>query len=232
MKKYELTAECKEFLGRKLYRIKALVAFGNVKEGEIGGWIEKKENLSQSGNAWVSGNARVYGDAEVYGNAMVSGNARVYGDAEVSGDAWVYGNARVSGNAMVSGNAWVYGNAEVYGNARVYGDAEVSGNAWVSGNARVSGNAWVYGDAEIKKKTHLLEIGFIGSRDDVTTFFRTKNKEIFVKCGCFSGNIDDFEKQVREVHGEDKHGRVYALAIAMAKEQIELDNEDVEEENE
>ena len=65
----------------------------------------------------------------------------------------------------------------------------------------------------------------------MTTFFRTKNKEIFVKCGCFTGNIDGFEKQVREVHGEDKHGKVYALAIAMAKEQIELEEEDMEEEN-
>ena len=57
----------------------------------------------------------------------------------------------------------------------------------------------------------------------MTTFFRTKDKEIFVKCGCFSGNIDEFEKQVQKVHGDDKHGRVYALAIAMAREQIELD---------
>lgn len=141
MKKYELTTECKEFLGRKLYRIKSLIDFDSIKEGDLGGWIEKKENLSQEGNAWVCD------------------------------------------NATVSGNA------------------------------------------EIKKKTHLLEIGFIGSRDDVTTFFRTKDKGIFVKCGCFEGDIDDFEKKVQKVHADDKHGRVYALAIAMAKEQIELDKE-------
>ena len=49
------------------------------------------------------------------------------------------------------------------------------------------------------------------------------------------GNVeqsDEFEKQVQKVHGDDKHGRVYALAIAMAREQIELDDEDVEEEDE
>lgn len=33
--------------------------------------IEKEENLSQDGNAWVYDNARVYGDAEVYGNAEI-----------------------------------------------------------------------------------------------------------------------------------------------------------------
>ena len=76
---------------------------------------------------------------------------------------------------------------------------------------------------KLKRKHIYWKNGFIGSRDDVTTFFRTKDKEIFVKCGCFSGNIDEFEKQVQKVHGDDKHGRVYALAIAMAREQIELD---------
>ena len=100
VKKYELTTETKvNLLGKTLFRIKALISFGGVRIGDLGGWIEKEENLNQSGNAWV------YGDAEVYGNARVSGNARVYGDAEVSGNARVYGNAEVSGDARVYGNA-------------------------------------------------------------------------------------------------------------------------------
>ena len=69
VKKYELTSETKVFLGKTLYRIKALVQFGNVNAGDLGGWIEKEENLSQSGNAWVYGDARVSGNAWVYGDA-------------------------------------------------------------------------------------------------------------------------------------------------------------------
>ena len=66
MKKFELTAESKiNIFGKKLFRIKALISFGDVKEGETGGWIEKKENLEQSsGNAWVCGDAEVCGDAD------------------------------------------------------------------------------------------------------------------------------------------------------------------------
>ena len=93
MKKYELTAEFIEKRGKKLFRIKALISFGSVEVGELGGYVEKEDNLAQTGDAWVSGNARVYGDAEVYGNA------RVYGDAEVYGNAWVSGNAEVYGDA-------------------------------------------------------------------------------------------------------------------------------------
>ena len=106
MKKFELTTDSKMVFGRKLFRIKALISFGDVKKDELGGWVEKEQNLSHSGNAWVSG------DARVFGNAWVFGNARVFGDAQVSGDAWVFGDAQVYGNARVFGDARVYGNAD------------------------------------------------------------------------------------------------------------------------
>lgn len=76
MKKYELTAEFIEKWGKKLFRIKALISFESVEVGELGGYVEKEDNLAQTGNAWV------YGDAEVYGNARVSGNAWVCDNAD------------------------------------------------------------------------------------------------------------------------------------------------------
>lgn len=66
--KYEFTGETKEFFGTTLKRIRAKISFGNVISGEIGGWIEKEENLSQYGNAWVYDNAKVYDNAEVEKN--------------------------------------------------------------------------------------------------------------------------------------------------------------------
>lgn len=82
MKKYRLTDD-KIIVGcRTLYRIQALRDFGDVKEGEFGGWIESEKNLSHEGSARVYGNARVYGDARVSGNAQVSGDA----DIKTTGD--------------------------------------------------------------------------------------------------------------------------------------------------
>ena len=77
MKKFELTSDfITNIFGIKLFRIRALVEFGSVKVGELGGYIEKEENLSQNGDAWG------------YGNAWVCGNAKVYGDADY---AYVHG---------------------------------------------------------------------------------------------------------------------------------------------
>lgn len=89
--KYELTEEFKEietlregWLQKiKVYRIRALRAFADVKIGDLGGFVETKQNLSNMGDAWV------------YGNAKVCNNARVYGNAEVCGDAKVCDNANI-----------------------------------------------------------------------------------------------------------------------------------------
>ena len=63
--KYELTSESIKLFGRTLYRIRSLKKFMNVEIGDLGGFIEKVENLSQSGLSWVYGNARVSGDARI-----------------------------------------------------------------------------------------------------------------------------------------------------------------------
>lgn len=51
MKKYELTEEKKVFLGTTLYRIRALKDFelldgAIIHAGDLGGWIEKEDNLN------------------------------------------------------------------------------------------------------------------------------------------------------------------------------------------
>ncbi len=109
MKKYKLTEETKTLEdGTVLHRIRAVKDFAlrndaKVREGDIGGWVEKEDNLSQIGEAWVFGEARVYGEARVCDRACVFGEARVCDDARV------YGSARVSGEACVCGEAYVCG---------------------------------------------------------------------------------------------------------------------------
>ena len=73
-KKYELTDEFIEhWSGKKLYRIKALVSFGVVVAGQLGGFVESEKNLDQSlsGNAWVSGDARVRSHAVISERKMI-----------------------------------------------------------------------------------------------------------------------------------------------------------------
>lgn len=169
MKKYELTTNTKMWYGRKLYQIKALKDFGNVKAGDLGGYIEKEENLSQDGNAWV------YDSALVYDNA------------------WIYGNARVFGDVGVFGNACVYD------------------------------NAWIYRDAQISNNADYIYFKGFGSENRNTTMFKTKNRDVYVSCGCFTGSLRAFMDKVKETHGNTKYAKEYLACIEVAKIHFEID---------
>ena len=68
---YKLTDETTNLLGRTLYRIEALKDFGDVKEGDKGGYVENHSNLSQYGNCWIYDTAKVYSTGYVWGNTWL-----------------------------------------------------------------------------------------------------------------------------------------------------------------
>ena len=193
-KKYKLTEETINAEGRTLHRIEALKDFGNVKKGDKGGFIEKEENLSQSGDCWV------YDDAMVYGNALVCENAKIYDNVKVCGNVEVYGNAKVYDDALICeyaqvyGYAWVCGDARVYGNARVYDNATISSNANVCDNAMVRGKANVYshadirGDAVITDDTDYIVFKNWWSSGRFFTWTRSNN---MWSVGCFYGTSNE-----------------------------------------
>ena len=77
-KKYEILTDESITAGNlKLYRIRALKDFSDVKAGDIGGFIQSEANLSQSGKAWIYDFAQVFGKAHVYGNAQVYNNEQI-----------------------------------------------------------------------------------------------------------------------------------------------------------
>ena len=155
---------------------------------------------------------------------LVDGSKVCVGDL----GGWIENENNLShgGSAWVADSAWVYGNALVGGNAQVYGDAQVYGNALVGGNARVygcariCGNAGVYDSARIATTTDYIVIGPIGSRDDFTTFYKTNSDGIYVACGCFNGNIDQFIDRVKNTHGSNWYAQAYLAAAELAKIQI------------
>ena len=201
MKKYELTSETKVINGVVLHRIKALNSFGNIKKGELGGWIESEKNLSQYGDAWVDDNAMVFGYATVRGDATVCGNAKV------SGNAWVSDNATVCGNAWVSDNATVYGNAKVYGNATVFGYAMISGYAMINEDANVCENA----DFIVFKNWW--------SSGRYFTWTRSNNKWTV---GCFYGSGE--ELIAKAYKDSEKSGREYERVVKYVESILEEEN--------
>jgi len=215
MKKYELTSEYVEFDGRKLYRIKALKSFYlcglTVKAGALGGYIEKEENLSQEGNAWIHGNAYVYNNAYVRDNAYICEEAWIHGNAEIKNEAWIHGNAEIGGNAKVKDEAEVYGDAEVCDNAEIRDNAEILGDAQIQGVVNISQDARICSDED-----YAAVQGF-RTKFKFATFYRAKDEKVMVYCGDFNGNLEGFREWAKKTF-DGKNQKEY-LTIADFMEQ-------------
>ena len=113
--KYKLTNKLNYVKGRNLYRIEALrnIDYYNVKRGDLGGWIESEDNLSQEGDCWVGDEACVYGKAQVKDNSYVYGKAQVYDEAILHDDSCVGDQACVCGDVELHNVIDVCGNAKL-----------------------------------------------------------------------------------------------------------------------
>lgn len=221
MKKYELTSEYVEFDGRKLYRIKALKSFYlcglTVKAGALGGYIEKEENLSQEGNAWIHGNAEIKNEAWIHGNAEIGGNAKVKDEAEVYGDAEVCDNAEIRDNAEILGDARIGGKAQIYGKAKVMRRVVVHANAEILGDAQIQGVVNISQDARICSDEDYAAVQGFRTKFKFATFYRAKDEKVMVYCGDFNGNLEGFREWAKKTF-DGKNQKEY-LTIADFMEQ-------------
>lgn len=209
-KHFELTDDTIVTSERILHRIRATrdIPERNIKKGDIGGFVESYDNLSD--NAWVRtdakvfGDARVFDDAEVCGEAVVFEYAEVYGNAMVGGHALLFGHAKVHEYARVGGLAVVCMYAEVLGAAQVYGCAKVLGNAKVYENAIVDGETHIGGNAEVKSFRDYMVFKNCWSSGRYFTWTRSNN---MWKVGCFYGTGE--ELIAKAYNDSEESGRQY-----------------------
>ena len=185
-KKYELIPSDRE----GFYRVKALRDFNDVKKGDIGGYIQSENNLSQLDYCWIYDNARIYNNAVICDDARVCDNARIWGDSKILNYGQVYGTAEVCGDAVVCNCANVYHNARVFGNAIIRDNAVVRGDARifdyviVCDNADVRGEVCICGDAMISSDKDYIVFKNWWSSGRYFTWTRSNN---MWKVGCFYG---------------------------------------------
>lgn len=143
-RKYVLTDERMEIKGRILYRIQAVRSFGDVEEGEQGGWIEKESNLSHEGDCWVDDWAMVYDNASVNNNAKIKENAVISGNVEVKENAIIRGNAKIMENAIIREDV------EVMDDAVIGGHVELKKHVIIGGNSLLIGNSIIDNDDDVR----------------------------------------------------------------------------------
>lgn len=91
------------------------------------------------------------------------------------------------------------------------------------GNARVYGNAWVYGDARVQNCRDYSATSCFGSENRTTTFFRTKDGGVGVRCGCFYGTLNEFREKVKERHGDSRTAKEYLMLADLMEFRLSKD---------
>lgn len=157
--KYKYTGKTSMHKGRLLHQIVCVTPFGEVKAGELGGWIQKKSNLSQKGNSWIKRNAKVYDDSKIYDDAVIGGFTEVCEQAEVFEHARTYGQPDISGRVKIHGHSVICNFSQIGDDAEVYEHAQILGFPIVGGTSEVCGNVSINGNAK-------LLVGVTRSQDD------------------------------------------------------------------
>ena len=63
----------------------------------------------------------------------------------------------------------------------------------------------------------MLKFEGFGSEKRMTYFFLLTDGRIYVRCGCFTGFLNEFRKRVVMMHGENQHAEDYLTIADLAE---------------
>lgn len=166
-KKYKLLDLCykdeESLIVRRIQYLKDIqyTATRKIHAGDLGGWLETEENLSQEGTCVVLDEAIVSGKAIVRDNAIVEDHAKIIGPVNkntskgiiIEHEAHVGDNAKVLSFACVREFGSVEGHAEVKDAAIVSGSACIKGYAVLADCAKLTDNATIKDHATAQDST-------------------------------------------------------------------------------
>ena len=205
MEKYELIKESKTtFIGRDIYRIRALKDFGNVKVGDIGGWVCSEDNLSQKGNCWIYDNAkcldkaRMFDNAKMYDNAEMYGNAKMYDNSRMSGDARMYDNAEMYDNAKMFDSSKMFNNAMMYDDTKMFDNAVMCNNSMMFGDSTMYDNTIMFDNSIMFDKTKMY------NNAKMIDNAKMYDKVILDKDKLLYGSINKSYKKIFQYYRENK----------------------------
>ena len=146
--------------GETLYRIRSLKDFTlinnkKIKKGDLGGWVNSEERLSQEGNCWIYDECKMFGksyrcDESIgYGDSQQYGHSRQYGYSRQFGDSQQYDHSRQYGHSLQYGYSRQFGDSCQYGYSRQFGDS------CQYGYSRQYGHSLQYGYSRVGEKQYL-----------------------------------------------------------------------------
>lgn len=147
---------------------------------------------------------------------------KVFGEYCIFGEGCRFGEHCIFGEYCVFGECCRFGEWCSFGGCCGFGEYCSFGGRCIFGEWCSFGECCGFGEycrfeniAEVIDR--VIKIDRIGSRNGCTYFFKTLS-EIYVRCGCFFGTLEEFEEQVNETHKDnEQYRKEYLEAIRYIK---------------
>ena len=137
-----------------LHRIRALRDVReDVHVGDLGGFVQSEENLSQEGQCWGANNAVAAEESYISGDAIMWDYSCARGCAVNSGKSRIGGEAIIEDHAIVT-SGYVHGNVHISGNAKIFANAVTGGTPVIMEKASVYGE--LGGEIEVHEHAVIL----------------------------------------------------------------------------
>ena len=220
--KYEITNIEMNWNGHILHRIESLKDFTlingkEIHKGDLGGWVENENNLSQEGLCWIYEECKMYENARRSGNSIGHENSQQFGcsqqyeNSQQYGASQQYGNSKQFEHSLQFGNSRQYGNSQQYGNSHQYGNSQQYENSQQFGHSYQSGNSKQFGESKADKDMSLSGNSLFETEEDIVILTSpTSGRQITIGSdknictGCFDGSswwlIDERRVKIPEYH--------------------------------
>ena len=171
-----------------LHRIKALMDFRDIKNGQLGGFVQHIENIQDL--AWIGDEAMLFGNAIISGVSQLKGSSQAFNNAIISGDSEISGNSRIYDKATINGDFWIDGNIEIYGEVNIRGLGIIMGDVKIYeqftsiGRLIISGYdepIEITGEGNLGNGIYINESFELLNRKTVNSVFKAVNNTIFTQ---------------------------------------------------
>lgn len=144
-----------KYEGRKLYRIKALKNFYDVKKGDLGGWVSGENNLSQEGDCWIYNEAKCMDSSKIYDDGRMYDNSKMYGNSTMYENTIIYGNSAMYDHSIMRGYSIMYGNSRMFGHSTMRDYSKMYENSVMRGVSMMIGHSMMCGYSVLKRDEKL-----------------------------------------------------------------------------
>jgi hypothetical protein len=178
----------------------------NGGETKMKKWTQEEfDAVPRDETGWLNYPRGDYTQVTTFGEWSSFGEGSRFGEGARFGEWSSFGARSIFGEGSSFGARSSFGAWSSFGVHSIFGE-------WSSFGAECE----FENEGKAKDGYPLLSFGGLGSENRTTYAFNLESG-ILIRCGCFKGTLEEFEKQVIDTHGDNIHAKEYLMIVELIR---------------